>query len=84
MIDLLGRHSRDLWNLTFTGKVERLRELLAAEPALAKAAHPTRVDRTRIRRRLETSHESEECSTLQTCWGAPLERKGRCVLSSRA
>lgn len=40
MIDLLGRHSRDLWNLAFTGKVERLRELLAAEPALANAAHP--------------------------------------------
>jgi ankyrin repeat protein len=40
MIDLLGRYSRDLWNLAFTGKVERLRELLTAEPALAKAAHP--------------------------------------------
>jgi len=41
MIDLLGRHSHDLWNLAFTGKVERLRELLAANPELAKAAHPS-------------------------------------------
>jgi ankyrin repeat protein len=41
MIDLLGRHSRDLWNLTFTGKVDRLRELLAAGPTLAKSAHPS-------------------------------------------
>jgi ankyrin repeat protein len=40
MIELLGRHSRDPWNLAFTGKVERLRDLLAAEPALAKVAHP--------------------------------------------
>jgi len=41
MIDLLGRHSRDLWNLAFTGKVDRLRELLAANPELAKSAHPS-------------------------------------------
>jgi uncharacterized protein len=41
MIDLLGRHSRDLWNLTFTGKVDRLRALLAADPTLAKSAHPS-------------------------------------------
>ena len=41
MIDLLGRHSRDLWNLAFAGKVDRLRELLAADPTLAKSAHPS-------------------------------------------
>ena len=41
MIDLLGRHSRDLWNLAFAGKVDRLRELLAADPALAKSTHPS-------------------------------------------
>jgi ankyrin repeat protein len=40
MIDLLGPLSRDLWNLAFTGQVERLRELLEAEPALATSAHP--------------------------------------------
>jgi ankyrin repeat protein len=40
MIDLLGRYSRDPWHLTFTGKVDRLREVLAEEPALANAAHP--------------------------------------------
>ena len=41
MIELLGRYSRDVWNLTASGQVERLRELLTAEPGLAKAVHPT-------------------------------------------
>ncbi|HEY9229098.1 MAG TPA: ankyrin repeat domain-containing protein [Gemmatimonadaceae bacterium] len=36
MIDLLAPYSRDLWSLAFTGKVERLRELLTADPSLAK------------------------------------------------
>ena len=36
MIDLLGRVSRDVWNLSFAGKVERLGEVLAAEPQLAR------------------------------------------------
>lgn len=35
MIELLGQVSRDVWNLTFTGKVERVREVLASEPQLA-------------------------------------------------
>jgi hypothetical protein len=35
MLELLGRVSRDVWNLTFTGKVERLREVLTTEPQLA-------------------------------------------------
>ncbi|MEO7501227.1 MAG: ankyrin repeat domain-containing protein [Gemmatimonadaceae bacterium] len=35
MIELLGRVSRDVWNLTFTGKIKRLREVLATEPQLA-------------------------------------------------
>jgi ankyrin repeat protein len=35
MIDLLGRYSRDVWELVFTGRVERLRELLSETPALA-------------------------------------------------
>ena len=34
-IDLLSRHSRDVWALTFTGNVERLREILHADPDLA-------------------------------------------------
>ena len=38
MIELLGRFSRDVWNLTFTGNVERLRDVLGAEPDLAKVA----------------------------------------------
>jgi ankyrin repeat protein len=36
MIEILGRHSRDVWNLTFTGNVERLREVLNDQPELAK------------------------------------------------
>jgi uncharacterized protein len=40
MIELLGRHSRDVWNLVFVGNVERVREVLRGEPELAKAVHP--------------------------------------------
>ena len=36
IIDLLAPHSRDIWSLAFTGKVDRLRELLTADPSLAK------------------------------------------------
>jgi ankyrin repeat protein len=36
MIDLLATVSRDIGNLVFMGKVERLRELLAEEPAPAR------------------------------------------------
>ena len=36
-IDALARVSRDVFNLTFAGKVERLRELFDEEPALANA-----------------------------------------------
>ena len=35
MVDLLSRYSRDVWALSFTGNVARLRELLSAEPRLA-------------------------------------------------
>jgi len=41
LIELLGRHSRDVWNLTFTGSAARLREVLAAEPALARVTRQT-------------------------------------------
>jgi uncharacterized protein len=34
---LLARHSRDLWSLALLGEVERVREVLRAEPALARA-----------------------------------------------
>jgi ankyrin repeat protein len=37
-IELLSRFSRDVWALSFTGNVERLREVLAAEPRLARLA----------------------------------------------
>jgi uncharacterized protein len=38
MIELLGRVSRDVWNLSFTGQVERLRELFAEMPELARVS----------------------------------------------
>ncbi|MES2521640.1 MAG: ankyrin repeat domain-containing protein, partial [Gemmatimonadota bacterium] len=38
MIDLLSPHSRDVWELTHAGKVERLREVLAEQPERARVA----------------------------------------------
>jgi ankyrin repeat protein len=35
-IALLSRYSRNIWNLTFQGYVDRVRELLADDPALAR------------------------------------------------
>lgn len=42
MIAFLSRFSRDIWNLAFTGCVERLRDVLNAEPGLARAVSPAR------------------------------------------
>ena len=36
MIDLLARHSRDVWSLTYNGKAERLREVLKDAPEDAR------------------------------------------------
>ena len=36
MMDYLSRYSRNLWTLTFRGYVDRVRELLREEPALAR------------------------------------------------
>ena len=36
MIDLIGRVSRDIWELTYVGNAQRLREILAETPDLAK------------------------------------------------
>jgi ankyrin repeat protein len=36
MIELLGAHSRDVWYLAHTGRVDRLREVLAEEPERAR------------------------------------------------
>jgi ankyrin repeat protein len=40
MIDLLTPYSRDVWQLAWQGKVERLRDVLASEPQLARAVGP--------------------------------------------
>jgi ankyrin repeat protein len=39
MIDLLAQYSRDVWELTTSGKVDRLREVLGEHPDLAKSVH---------------------------------------------
>jgi ankyrin repeat protein len=38
MIDLLAEHSRDVWELTYTGKLERLRQVLAEDPRRARVS----------------------------------------------
>jgi ankyrin repeat protein len=38
MIALLGRHSRDVWELTYAGQIDRLREVLREEPGLARVS----------------------------------------------
>jgi ankyrin repeat protein len=38
MIALLGRYSRDMWELVYSGQIERVRELLAENPEIAKLA----------------------------------------------
>ncbi len=38
MIDLLSRYSRDIWELAYAGKLERLRDVLADDPDGARAA----------------------------------------------
>jgi ankyrin repeat protein len=38
MIELLGRYSRDMWELVYSGCLDRVRELLAEKPDLAKLA----------------------------------------------
>ena len=38
--DFLAPLSRDVWNLTYLDKVDRVRELLAQDPTLANARHP--------------------------------------------
>jgi ankyrin repeat protein len=39
MIELLGRHTRHIWDLVFVGNVERVRELLREEPAMARSVN---------------------------------------------
>lgn len=36
MIDLISRHATDVYRLTWTGNIERLREVLSVQPELAK------------------------------------------------
>ncbi|MEO8139108.1 MAG: ankyrin repeat domain-containing protein [Gemmatimonadota bacterium] len=38
MIELLGQYSRDIWELTYSGRVARLGQVLAEEPALARVS----------------------------------------------
>lgn len=36
MIELISKHSTDVYRLTWTGNIERLKEVLSAQPELAK------------------------------------------------
>lgn len=36
MVELLGQYARDVWHLTYTGRVDRLREVLHEEPERAR------------------------------------------------
>ena len=38
MIELLAAHSRDVWQLTFAGRLDRLTDVIAERPAAARAA----------------------------------------------
>src|SRR5205085_12590074 len=38
-IELLGKYSRDVWRLTYTGQLDRLREVLRDEPSLARVTN---------------------------------------------
>lgn len=39
-MDVLAPRSRDIWSLTFNGYVDRVREVLAEDPSLARATQP--------------------------------------------
>lgn len=39
LVELLGRYSRDVWQLTYAGLAERLRDVLRDEPGLARATN---------------------------------------------
>jgi ankyrin repeat protein len=38
-VEVIGNHSRDVWQLTYTGRVDRLRQVLREEPALARVTN---------------------------------------------
>ncbi|HEY7878173.1 MAG TPA: ankyrin repeat domain-containing protein [Gemmatimonadaceae bacterium] len=41
MVELLGRYSRDVWELTYAGRVQRLHHVLREQPELARATLST-------------------------------------------
>ena len=72
MIDFRGRHSRDP-GLAFAGKVDRLRELLDADPGLAKSAHPSGV--TPLMRLPDDESRAREIVALFLSHGADPARR---------
>ena len=76
MIELLGRYSRDVWELTGAGNVDRLRELFREKPDLARTASgghtplmwlPTFSEDTRDRDR----------RAVHRAWRRPIRREQR-------
>jgi ankyrin repeat protein len=39
MVELLGRHSRSIWELVYNGLVDRVRQVLGEEPELARVVN---------------------------------------------
>ena len=75
MIELLRHHTRDPWNLAFTGNVDRLREVLAADPALAHVAHPD--GGTPLMRLPEDEAKAREIVELLLSYGADPGRRNQ-------
>jgi hypothetical protein len=64
MVEMLSRVSRDIWSLTVAGKVERLREVLSAEPRLAKVTYRARPRCSGCPTRRRAPRRSWNCSSL--------------------
>src|SRR5262249_4406651 len=67
-IEVLSRVSRDVFNLTFTGKIERLRELVGEAPQLATAVNPD--GRTLLMRLPDDEHMAQDTIDLLIAHGA--------------
>jgi ankyrin repeat protein len=80
LIDLLAPYSRDLWTLAFAGKVDRLRELLTADPRLAMWVLPNGV--TPLMRLPDDEAKAREIVELFLANGADASRRNEEGLSA--
>ncbi len=80
LIDLLCRFSRDVWDLTFMGKLKRLREVLNAQPELAKVVSSD--GETPLMRLPDDEGKALECARLLLSLGADPALKNRAGLTA--